>query len=215
MGLKERRDREKSEVRTKVMSAARELFANEGVEAVSMRKIAEAVEYSPTVIYAHFTDKEALLREICNEDFAALAHVFHEIAAIHDPIERIRHIGRRYIQFGLKYPNHYRLMFMTKHLTGPKDEEDCGKGNPDEDAYALVRQTVAEAIAAGRLPPESTDVDLISQVLWAAVHGVVSLEIVKGADAWTEWRPIELRIEKALDWCNCALLHCPTTGGKP
>ena len=47
------------------MNAARELFATEGIEAVSMRKIADAVEYSPTIIYQHFADKEALLHEIC------------------------------------------------------------------------------------------------------------------------------------------------------
>src|SRR5271163_1039847 len=104
MGLKERRERERDGVRAKIMNAARDLFAAEGIEAVSMRKIAEAVEYSPTVIYQHFADKESLLREICRADFATLAEAMAQIAGMADPIERIRQIGMAYGKFGVAYP---------------------------------------------------------------------------------------------------------------
>src|SRR5215212_10572320 len=69
MGVKERRDRQREDVRTKIMDAARDLFVSEGYDAVSMRKIAEAIEYSPTAIYVHFTDKAALMQELCAHDF--------------------------------------------------------------------------------------------------------------------------------------------------
>src|ERR1700760_2352956 len=105
MGTKERREREKDATRDKIMSAARDLFAQEGYEAVSMRKIADAIEYSPTAIYVHFKDKEALLRELVSADFAKLAGVFIELAKIADPIERIRQIGHSYVKFALAYPN--------------------------------------------------------------------------------------------------------------
>src|ERR1700733_6318625 len=113
MGSKERRQRERDDVRAKIINAARDLFVAEGVESVSMRKIADAVEYSPTVIYQYFADKDALLHEICTEDFASLADTFRELAKIEDPMERIRQIGLTYGKFGLAFPNHYRLMFMT------------------------------------------------------------------------------------------------------
>src|SRR5215217_9079492 len=104
MGTRERREREREELRTKILDAARELFAREGYEAVSMRKIADAIEYSPTAIYVHFADKDALLEELCSHDFGALAEAFAQEAQIKDPIERIKALGRRFMQFGLKYP---------------------------------------------------------------------------------------------------------------
>ena len=64
MGVKERRERERSETREKILDTARELFVEEGFDGVSMRKIAERVEYSPTAIYMHFADKEQLFMEI-------------------------------------------------------------------------------------------------------------------------------------------------------
>ena len=73
MGLKERRVREKEVVRGKILDAARELFVAEGYEAVTMRKIAQAIEYSPTAIYLHFRDKEAVINAICDTDFLKLA----------------------------------------------------------------------------------------------------------------------------------------------
>jgi len=198
MGSKERRQRERDEFRVKIMNAARDLFAAEGIEAVSMRKIADAVEYSTTVIYQHFADKESLLREICREDFASLAETFGEIAHVPDVIERIEKIGLAYGRFGIENPNHYRLMFMTPYKKLAEGEE-CGKGNPDEDGYAFVRHTVSEAIAAGRLRDGLEDPELVSQMLWSAVHGLVSLQITKGNDAWLEWRPFEKRIKAMLD----------------
>jgi AcrR family transcriptional regulator len=200
MGLKERRQRERDEVRGKIMDAARDLFAAEGIEAVSMRKIAEAVEYSPTIIYQHFTDKESLLHELCSQDFDALAAAFAEIAGESDPILRIRDIAIAYARFGIEHPNHYRLMFMTPFHNKKLDEDDmCKKGNPDQDGYAFLKKAVTEAIEAGRYRDGLDNSELISQVLWAAVHGVVSLQITKAKDAWLEWQPFEKRIQLMLD----------------
>jgi AcrR family transcriptional regulator len=199
MGSKERRQRERDDVRAKIMNAARELFVSEGIESVSMRKIADAVEYSPTVIYQYFTDKEGLLHEICTEDFANLAQTFQQLAQIEDPLERIGQIGITYGKFGLAYPNHYRLMFMTP-LRAAKDETDaCHKGNPDEDAYAFLRQAVVQAIEAKKFRQGVDDPDLVSQVLWAAVHGVVSLQVTKASNDWLQWRPFEQRMNLMLD----------------
>src|SRR5215469_1136897 len=121
MGVKERREREREETRAKIADAARELFAREGYDAVSMRRIAEAIEYSPTAIYVHFKDKESLFQELCRQDFGKLASVFTKLSQVENPIERIREIGHAYIHFALLYPNHYRLMFMTSSQQVEKD----------------------------------------------------------------------------------------------
>ncbi len=200
MGSKERRQRQRDDVKAKIINAARDLFVTEGVESVSMRKIADVVEYSPTVIYQYFADKEALLHEICSEDFATLAETFQELAKIEDPLKRIYEIGVTYGRFGLAYPNHYRLMFMTPYHGVREDESDeCRKGNPDEDAYAFLHYTVGQAIEAKKFRDGLTDAHLISQVLWAGVHGLVSLQVTKAKDAWLEWRPFDQRMKLMLD----------------
>jgi len=200
MGVKERREREKSETRDKILDAARELFITEGYDGVSMRKVAEKIEYSPTAIYVHFADKEDLFRELCHQDFARLAEVFQGAAMPLDPVERLKHIGRTYVEFGVRYPNHYKLMFMTQHPGARLDEQDLEvKGNPEVDAYAFLKLTVEQTIHAGRFRDDLKDPELISQTLWAAVHGVISLSIAKCDDAWVEWRPMEQRVELMLN----------------
>ena len=196
MGVSERRERERQELRSRIMDAARRLFAEEGYEAVSMRRIAEAIEYSPTAIYLHFADKQALFNEICAEDFGRLATVFGKLGTVSDPVQRIREIGRTYVRFALEYPNHYRLMFMTPSAPDEVPPEQMAKrGNPDEDAYAFLRTTVREGIESGRFRPELTDADLLTQSLWASVHGVASLQITHSTDVWVDWRPVEAIVD--------------------
>jgi AcrR family transcriptional regulator len=200
MGVKERREREKSETRDKILDAARELFVTEGFEGVSMRKVAEKIEYSPTAIYVHFADKQELFRELCHQDYARLAEVFQSSVMSTDPIERLKQIGAIYIDFGTRYPNHYRFMFMTPHPPHEPDEEDREMmGNPEMDAYAFLKWAVQQAIDAGCFREELTDAELISQTLWASVHGVISLHIAKGCDPWVEWRPLEDRAQMMPD----------------
>jgi AcrR family transcriptional regulator len=210
MGVKERREREKSETRDKILDAARELFVAEGYEGVSMRKVAEKIEYSPTAIYVHFADKNQLFHELCREDFAHLQEVMQSAEMPSDPIERLRQIGRSYIDFGLRFPNHYVFMFMTPHPPHELDEEDKEiVGNPEVDAYALLKWAVQQAIDAGRFREELQDAELISQTLWASVHGVISLNIAKCKDPWVEWRPLEQRAELMLDVTLRGLLRTP------
>ncbi|MBS1853706.1 MAG: TetR/AcrR family transcriptional regulator [Acidobacteria bacterium] len=200
MGVKERRAREKSETRDKILDAARELFLSEGYEGVSMRKVAEKIEYSPTAIYVHFDDKEDLFHELVYQDFAKLAELFQSAAMPGDPVERLREIGRRYIEFGRQFPNHYKLMFMTPHPPTELDERDQEvKGNPESDAYEFLRLTVQQGLTQGAFRAELSDADLISQTLWAGVHGVISLQIAKCNDGWVDWRPMPERSETMLD----------------
>ncbi len=200
MGVKERREREKSETREKILDAARELFVTEGYEGVSMRRVAEKIEYSPTAIYVHFADKQELFRELCHRDYAHLAEVLQSSVRTPDPIERIKQIGTIYAEFGTRYPNHYKFMFMTPHPGHDWDEVDREMhGNPEKDAYAFLKWAVQQAIDAARFREGLSDAELISQTLWASVHGVISLQIAKGCDAWVEWRPIQKRAAMMLD----------------
>ena len=210
MGVKERREREKVETRDKILDAARELFVTEGYEGVSMRRVADMIEYSPTAIYVHFADKEELFRELCHRDFARLAEVLQSSFATPDPLDRLKQIGASYIEFGARYPNHYRFMFMTPHPGHEMDEVDRDMhGNPEKDAYAFLKWAVQQAIDAGCFRQGLDDSELISQTLWASVHGVISLQIAKGGDAWVEWRPMHDRAAMMLDITLQGLREAP------
>ena len=199
MGPKERRAREREEIRGRILDAARDLFAAEGVDSVTMRRIADRIEYSPTAIYFHFRDKETLLKELCACDFGAFAQRLAPIVEIADPIDRLRAMGHAYVEFGFANPAHYRFMFMTPKPPHVEGEVEIERGNPEEDAYALLEALVEEALAKGRFRPGATDGGLISQVIWAGVHGVVSLEIAKCHDKWVDWRPFADRTKLMID----------------
>lgn len=198
-----RREREKKELRTRILDAARELFAEHGFEAVTMRKIAEKIEYTPTALYFHFADKDALIRELCANDFQVLAESFASFIGITDPVERFRAIGRGYANFAISHPQHYRMMFMTPATREMDAEQLKKKGDPMQDAYAFLRWTMQECIDQGRLRDEFADADLAAQIAWGAMHGVVALHVTHGKDSWVAWADVERRIEGAIS----ALTH--------
>jgi AcrR family transcriptional regulator len=209
LGTQERRERERQELRTKILDAARELFATEGYEAVTMRKIAERIEYSATAIYQHFADKEALVAELCRHDFRSFASHFAQAASEEDPVHRMRAAGRAYFDFAVEFPQQYRFMFMsTRPEVAPQEGE---REDPAQNAYVFLLATVNEAIEKGLLRPEHSDPELVSQMIWAAVHGVAALEVSFGQTKdWVDWRPLRQRQEQMLDAVLFALLKDPS-----
>ncbi|MDM8008733.1 MAG: TetR/AcrR family transcriptional regulator [Phycisphaerae bacterium] len=195
MGTKERRERAKDATRQKILDAARELFASEGYEAVSMRRIADAIEYSPTAIYIYFKDKADLMKELCHMDYEAFTSRAQQFADVANPIERIRLLARSYIQFAIEHPNHFRLMFMTKPMPEmvQMDEEEMrerGRGDPTRDGYAFLMQCVQQAIAQGWVREDlRRDPELVAQMLWAGGHGVASLQVTRlENEPWFTWK---------------------------
>jgi AcrR family transcriptional regulator len=187
MGIQERRERERQDLRTKILDAARELFAERGYESVTMRELAKKIEYSPTVLYGHFADKDTLLRELCQLDFSNFAERFVELLKVEDPLERLCRAGFVYFEFAVAHPQQYRLMFMTPHPIVPPEAGE--RDSPSRNAYVFLRASVAEAIALGRARPELKDPDLVAQTIWGAVHGLASLEITLASDdSWVDFK---------------------------
>jgi AcrR family transcriptional regulator len=174
MGIKERREREQEELRQKILDAASELFAKEGYQNVSMRKIAEKIEYSPTTIYLYFKDKAELLNEICEETFANLIKEMDKIENKTDePMMCLRKAMRAYVDFGLRHPAHYELTFtipLAEYL-GP--EKHPYEGSMGQKAFDHIVRQVFKSMEAGQL--KQGDVAAISQAIWASGHGLVSL----------------------------------------
>src|SRR6185503_3403229 len=175
MGISERREREKKELRQKILNAARELLVKRGYEAVTMREIAKRVEYSATALYKHFADKDTLVRELCREDFTAFAQRFVEQVTTGDHMERMARAGLVYLGFAEEYPEHYRLMFMME--LPPTTPELGERDDPAHNAYMFLRGLVDELMRGGYLREELTDVDLVAQGVWACVHGAAALDL--------------------------------------
>ena len=183
MGTKERRAREKEQLRQQILFAARELFVNEGYENVSMRKIANKIEYSPTTIYLYFKDKADLLDSVCKETLLHLLNTLEQLKNDKgDPVETLRKSGRAYVEFGLKYPQDYKLTFVIR----PQYQKGLGlqEGSVGEQVFDYLRVMVSECIRQKKF--RQMDVETTGQVLWAAVHGVTLLLIGFPDFPWTE-----------------------------
>ncbi len=177
MGIKERREKAKDNLRQEIFDAASELFAKEGIANVSMRKIAEKIEYSPTTIYLYFKDKTTLLHQICEETFAKLAIEVTKIREeTNDPLEILRGGMKAYIEFGLKHPNHYEVVFIAP-LDSYIDEgfEYSFDNSMGKIAFEKLVESVVGCVEAGVI--KNGDIELISQTLWAGMHGLTSLLI--------------------------------------
>ena len=175
MGTAERRARQKASLRGEILDAARRMFAEEGYEQVSMRRLAERIEYSPTTIYLYFEDKDDLFKAVCDETFGKLVRRLERHRRQHeaDPVAGLRAGLREYIEFGLKHPEHYTVTFMRRMKTEPIDFE----GSSGQQAFDYLRRAVAACVDAGHFRP--IDPEVAAQVLWMSVHGLVSLLVAK------------------------------------
>ncbi len=205
-----RRERAKRELRFQILEAARELFAAGGEEAVTLRAVADKIEYSATTIYQHFADKEALLKELCATDFLVFSRAFKQAERVGDPVERLRKMAAAYVDFGLQNPAHYRLMFLPsagggsglsaklKVAVAPVAagmQEEVPANGP----YNYLYTAVFKAMAAGCFRPEHQDIAGITQLLWSGLHGVLSLQFVRAKYPAVPWKPVSVASETMVD----------------
>jgi AcrR family transcriptional regulator len=156
MGITERKTRQKQALRERILDAARRIVVREGFAALSMRKIADAIEYSPATLYLHFASRDEIARALCAEGYAQLLSSFEPLAHIADPAERLKALGRAYIAFGVEHPETYRLIFMEDPsymgaaLGGPSST-----GAQRDQALAAQPEN-AEADAGASAPADET-----------------------------------------------------------
>ena len=117
MGIKERQDRERQAVREAILDAARDLFVTEGYRNVSIRKIAERIEYSPAAIYSYFPSKDDIFFALAEEGFRRLdANVRDAPRAMTDPLEEVRACWWAYYQFSKEQREFFELMFVDRSV---------------------------------------------------------------------------------------------------
>ncbi|HEX7935883.1 MAG TPA: TetR/AcrR family transcriptional regulator [Paraburkholderia sp.] len=165
MGIVERKSRQKQALRERILDAARRIVMREGFAALSMRKIADAIEYSPATLYLHFASRDEIAQALCAEGYAQLLATFVPLAQIADPAERLKALGRAYVAFGVAHPETYRLIFMEDpSYTGAAlggAAATAGKGADGAvaalaDAGADAANETTEGAAAGTTAAVST-----------------------------------------------------------
>jgi AcrR family transcriptional regulator len=172
MGIAERKEKQKIEIRKRILEASMQLFVAEGFNNVSIRRIADIIEYSPTTIYLYFKDKDEIFFNLHEMGFEKFREMNSNLAAIVNPLARLHKMGENYIQFGLENHEFYDLMFIQQEPMDKLTEMGCEWENGDA-ALTLLRNTLTECMEKGYIAP--ADPILLSLFVWSSVHGLVSL----------------------------------------
>lgn len=179
MGITERKEREKEEMRKAILNVAFEIFLTEGYTGTSLREIAKKIEYSPATIYLYYKDKDALFFDIQKLCFKKLIQSYHKVVEIENPFERLRQMGHAYMKFNMKNPQCFNLMFLHGSPLGEFKKEDRMEkyGN----AVGFLRETVKDCIKE-KLITENNEMTMRLEV-WGITHGLTSLFVSKSYEA--------------------------------
>jgi AcrR family transcriptional regulator len=180
MTVAERKERDRQELRQLILDAARELFVHDGYESVSMRKIADKIEYSPATIYTYFKDKDDILDCLCEETFF---HLYERQHAVHDGLQgdALEHLKKgleTYIRFGLEHPEHYIVTFLLK--SPPPEDDAAGESRmakAGQQCFDGLRGAVRRCMEEGKI--RNADLEETSQAMWAGAHGLTALLITQ------------------------------------
>jgi AcrR family transcriptional regulator len=163
------------EQRQRILDAALRIIHKEGFAALSMRKLAERIEYSPASIYLYFENREQLARELSEVGFQELLGTLSMAAAVPGAVEALHAVGGAYVAWGIANPEMYRLIFM-----GDSEFMTAAYGKQDEDS-AGIRAYGALLDLATRLQRDGVMKDAsrveLAELVWMTMHGIVSLHI--------------------------------------
>jgi AcrR family transcriptional regulator len=177
MGTKERQQRERDRIRDAILAAARDLFIAEGYRNVSMRKIAERIEYSPAAIYSYFQKKDDIFFALAEEGFRLLAASV--LAAVHDipdPLERLRRGLWTFHEFSKTRPEYFELMFIDRSV--PSLSQDFQRfeffSETTARAEADIRACIERGDFASGLNPSAA-----LHVLWGGMLGTATIGLAQ------------------------------------
>lgn len=173
MGINDRKQRQKEEVRASILGAAWEMVVTEGWASFSIRKVADAIEYSVPVIYSHFENKDAILLEFNRKGFQLLAdHLAVAKEGQVHPADQIRAMGRAYWKFAFANKEYYQLMFGL----GIPTCETVSKIPAMVPFKQVITSSIVAMVPEGKKP--SFDPFLKYQSFWSMLHGLVSINMV-------------------------------------
>jgi AcrR family transcriptional regulator len=187
LGVKERQERDREAVSRSILDAARELFVTHGYQEVSIRKIAERIEYSPAAIYSYFPSKDDIFFALAEEGFRLLFSYGDGTAprpSVADPIEVLRAKFWRYYEFSKEHPEYFALMFLDRSV--PRISKNWNRFGFVGDMRNEMVLRIQAAIASGAFPA-GTSPDAVFHVLLTSLHGAATMglcdRLAEGEDA--------------------------------
>jgi AcrR family transcriptional regulator len=171
MGIVERREREKEEMRKLILDTSLNLFVKMGFENVSMRTIAEAIEYSVGTLYLYFKDKDEIFFSLFKQGFEMFYQRQQQLQSIENSLERMKQHAKEYIQFAFENPALYEIMFVLKspmkHVENEHDIQVSGA------SFQALVSSVQQCMDDGFIA--KSDLYATSLYFWGCVHGIVTL----------------------------------------
>ena len=186
-----RRERYRQQTRSEILNAAREIFVRAGFEGFSMRTLARSVGYSPGAIYLHFTSKEELFEILVEESFAHLSEALGVLLQERgkDPVQQLKRGLRLYVEWGVKHPTEYQIAFLLRN--------PAKKPYKTHRAFDIARTLVK--VCLGTSKAAERELELRTQSLWAAAHGITSLLTQRPSFPWvSKQRLIDQVIDSAV-----------------
>lgn len=173
MGVKERRERQKLETREGILAAARKIAREDGWAAVTIRRVAEMIEYSPPIIYEYFASKDALIGDLQRIGFDLLADAMRASGeGVSDPPERMAQMGRAYWRFAHEYPELYQVMHGWDGAALSMENTLVGARK----SAAVVREALEDWAQAEEITLRDTQGAV--ETLWALLHGLITVEML-------------------------------------
>lgn len=201
MGIQERKEKQREALKAKILSAAIRLFTENGFEATSIRKIAAEIEFSPTTIYLYYKDKSDIIYALHQEGFRLLGETFRALRAVDDPFERLKAMGRNYVQFALENREFYELMFVMKDPLLHLDSKDGGKPEEcweeGERTFRGLMDTIGACQEAGYF--KGLELSVFALLVWSTVHGLCTLSLHGHMDHVASLHQIEGKEKSIID----------------
>ena len=175
--------RQRRHVRTKqaILDAALEIVVQDGPAALSMRSLADRIDYSPAGLYEYFGSKEEIIAAVCDEGQRMLYEAMEQVDAGLPPVEHLYGIGKAYIDFALEHPDYFLLMFTVVQPPDaanipPEMMEQMMRG--EGTAYGLLLHAIQRGIDLGAFPVRpGFGLNEMGYAAWTLVHGIAMLRI--------------------------------------
>jgi AcrR family transcriptional regulator len=178
MGIKERQERDREAVRRSILDAARDLFVSEGYRNVSIRKIAEKIEYSPAAIYGYFPSKDDIFYALAEEGFRLLhandAAQLDAALALLEPLDRVKAIFWRFYEFSRQHPQYFELMFVDRSV--PRISQVYERFTFAREMKAHLVNHIQACIDSGALPSH-LNATVVFRLLTMGLFGAAMLRL--------------------------------------
>lgn len=195
-GRPRKSEAEEDALRMRVIEVARDLFAHDGYEGVSMRRVAESTGCSAGQLYTLFGGKRDLLRHIWEDAFTDLAAELRRASAKRDPLQRLRALGDAWCRYWLANPDHYRSIFLIEDRVSEPGERYFVETSESLGALDLIAEAVSESMETKQLAPD--DEALVSQLFLCGLQGVVFNLITIPEFPWAAKKQMAMRMITAL-----------------